>query len=86
MDQDTLWEEDKPVEGVLLWAKFCWETLGPDVYVDVNLTHATYLNILVGKVYPFFAMVLPDGTGPFQQSLRCCLGLHIPQISFRSSI
>ena len=24
----------------MLWAMFCWETLGPAIHVDVNLTHA----------------------------------------------
>lgn len=28
------------------WREF-WETLGPDIHVDVNLARATYLNIVV---------------------------------------
>ena len=28
--------------SVVLWAMFCWETLGPAIHVDVNLAHVTY--------------------------------------------
>jgi len=28
--------------SVILWAIFYWETLGPAIYMDVNLTRATY--------------------------------------------
>ena len=27
--------------SVMFWAMFCWETLGPAIHVDVNLTHVT---------------------------------------------
>ena len=27
--------------SVMLWAMFCWETLGPAIHVDVNLTRVT---------------------------------------------
>ena len=39
--------------SVMLWAMFCWETLGPGIHVDVNLTLSTYLNIVVDQVHPF---------------------------------
>ncbi|KAK3541531.1 hypothetical protein QTP86_029169 [Hemibagrus guttatus] len=29
--------------GVMLWAMFCWESLGPAIHVDVTLTRSTYL-------------------------------------------
>ena len=32
--------------SVMLWAIFCWETLGPAIHVDVNLTRVAYLNIV----------------------------------------
>lgn len=30
---------------VMLWATFCWESLGPAIHVAVNLTHTTYVGI-----------------------------------------
>lgn len=33
--------------------KFCWETLGSGIHVDVTLTKTTYLNIIAGQVHPF---------------------------------
>ncbi|KAG7467566.1 hypothetical protein MATL_G00155170 [Megalops atlanticus] len=33
----------------MLWEMFCWETLGPAIHVDVNLTRATYLNIVADQ-------------------------------------
>jgi len=30
----------------MLWEMFCWETLGPAIHMDVNLTRSTYLNIV----------------------------------------
>ncbi|XDV38453.1 hypothetical protein PO909_007853 [Leuciscus waleckii] len=36
-------------ESVMLWAMFCWETLGPAIHMDVNLTCATYLNIVADQ-------------------------------------
>ena len=32
--------------SVMLWAMFCWETLGPAIHVDVTLTCTTYLCIV----------------------------------------
>ena len=51
--------------SVMLWAMFCWETLGPAIRVDINLTRVTYLNIVVHQIHPFMAMVFPDGSGLF---------------------
>jgi len=31
--------------SLMLWAMFCQVTVGPAIYVDINLTLATYLNI-----------------------------------------
>ena len=47
----------------MLWAMFCWETLGPAIHVDVNLTRVTHLNIVADQVHRFMAMVFPDGSG-----------------------
>ena len=51
----------------MLWAMFCWETLGSAIHVDVNLTRVTYLNIIADQVRRFMAMVCLDGSGLFQQ-------------------
>ncbi|MCJ8749228.1 hypothetical protein PDJAM_G00173930 [Pangasius djambal] len=37
----------------MLWAMFCWETLGPGIHVDVTSTCTTYLNIVADRVHPF---------------------------------
>ena len=37
--------------SVMLWATFCWETLGPAIHVDVTLT-LTYLSIVADHVHP----------------------------------
>ncbi|MCI4378051.1 hypothetical protein PGIGA_G00211420 [Pangasianodon gigas] len=44
--------------SVMLWAMFCWETLGPGIHVDVTLTRTTYLNIAADDVHPFMATVI----------------------------
>jgi len=45
----------------------CWETLGPAIHVEVNLTHeftSTCLNIVADQIYyPFMTMVFPGGSG-----------------------
>ena len=61
----------------MLWAMFCWEALGPAIYVDVNLTRVTYLNIVADQVHPFMAMVFPDGSGLFQQDNAPCHTAHL---------
>ncbi|ROL54066.1 Electrogenic sodium bicarbonate cotransporter 4 [Anabarilius grahami] len=48
MHQDALWDDDS-------WTRecdalFCWKSLGPAIPVDVNLTRATYPNIIVNQV------------------------------------
>ena len=58
--------------SMMLWAMFCWETLSPDIHVDVTLTRNTYLNIVSDQVYPFMAKVFPDGSGLFQQDNAPC--------------
>lgn len=57
---------------VMLWAMFCWETLGPAVHVDDALTGSTYLNIIADQVHPFMETVFPDGSGLFQQDNAPC--------------
>ena len=61
----------------MLWAMFCWETLGLAIHVDVNLTRVTHLNILADQVHPFMAMVFPDDSGLFQQDNAPCHTAHI---------
>ncbi|KAK3528244.1 hypothetical protein QTP86_027960, partial [Hemibagrus guttatus] len=39
--------------SVMLWAMFCWETLGPAIHVDITLTCTTYLNNAADHVHPF---------------------------------
>ena len=63
----------------MLWAMFCWETLGPAIHVDVNLTRVTSLNIVADQIHPFMAMVFPDGCGLFQQDNAPCPTAHIVQ-------
>ena len=53
--------------GSVLWAMFCWETLGPAIHADVILTRTTYLSIVADHVHPFMEKVFPDGCGLFQQ-------------------
>jgi len=50
----------------MLWA-MCWETLDPVIHVDINLTFATYLNIVADLVHPFLRMVFLGGSAIFQQ-------------------
>ena len=66
----------------MLWAMFCWETLGPAIHVDVSLTRVTYLNIVADQVHPFMAMVFPDGSGLFQQDNAPCHTAHIVRECF----
>lgn len=56
-----LWKKDKPVEGV--WCSL----LGLAIYVDVPLTCATYLNIILDQVNLFMAMVLSDSSDFFSK-------------------
>ena len=34
---------------MMLWAMFCWETLGPAIHVGGNLTRVTYVNIVADQ-------------------------------------
>ncbi|KAK3566845.1 hypothetical protein QTP86_004548 [Hemibagrus guttatus] len=58
--------------SVMLWAMFCWETLGHAIHVDVTLTRTTYLSIAADHVHPFMETVFPDGCGLFQQDNAPC--------------
>ena len=58
--------------SVLLWAVFCWETLGSGLHADVPLTHTTSLEIVADHVHPFMARVFLDGSGLFQQDNGPC--------------
>ena len=53
---------------VMLWAMFCWETLGPAIHVDATLTDNTYQSFGADHVHSFMETVFPDGCGLFQQS------------------
>ena len=39
--------------SVMLWAMFCWETVGLAIHVDVTLTCTTYLSIAADHKHPF---------------------------------
>ena len=58
--------------SVMLWAMFCWETLGRTINVDVTLTRTTYPSIVADHVHPFMETVLSDGFGLFQQDYALC--------------
>ena len=45
--------------SVMLWEMFCWETLGPAIHVDINLTRVTYQNIVADQVQPFMENGIP---------------------------
>lgn len=51
----------------MLWALFCWKTLGPGIHVDVFFTCTNYINIVTDQVHPFMATVFPNASGLFQQ-------------------
>ena len=65
--------------SVMLWAMCCWETLGPAIYNDVNLTCTTYQSIAADHVHTFMEMVFPDGCGLFQQDNAPCLKAKMAQ-------
>lgn len=41
----------------VICSMFCWETLGPNIPVDITLTNITYLKIVANYIYSFMAMV-----------------------------
>jgi len=51
--------------SVMLWAMFCWETMGPAIHVDVTLTRTTYLSIVADYVHPFMETLFPGSCGVF---------------------
>lgn len=67
----------------MLWAIFCWETRGPAIHMDVNLTGVTYLNIVTDHVHPFITMLFPGGTGLFQKNNAHCHMVNIVQEWFK---
>ncbi|KAK3547699.1 hypothetical protein QTP86_027744, partial [Hemibagrus guttatus] len=58
--------------SVMLWAMFCWETLGPAIHVDVTLTRITFLSIVADHVHSFMETIFPVGCGLFQQDNAPC--------------
>ncbi|KAK3525669.1 hypothetical protein QTP70_004315 [Hemibagrus guttatus] len=58
--------------SAMLWAMFCWETLGPAIHVEVTLTRITYLSIVAVHVHTLMETVFPDGCGLFQQDNAQC--------------
>ena len=58
--------------SVMLWAMFCWETLGPAIHVDVSLTHTTYISFVADRAHPFTETVSPNDCGLYQQYNAPC--------------
>ncbi|KAK3522147.1 hypothetical protein QTP70_026962 [Hemibagrus guttatus] len=58
--------------SVMLWAMFCWETLGPAIHVDVTVTCSTYLSIAADHLHPFMETLFPDGCDLLQQDNAPC--------------
>lgn len=44
--------------NVMLWAMFCWKSLGPGIHVAVTLTCTTYPNIVSDQVRSFMAKMV----------------------------
>lgn len=62
----------KTSEGsLMLWAMYCWETLGSAIHVAVTLTCATYIKISVDHVHPFMQTIFPGGRGFQQHNVAC---------------
>lgn len=57
----------KASRHVMLWAMFCWKTLGPAIHVNLTFTHPTCLSIV-----PLMETVFPDGRGLFLQDNASC--------------
>lgn len=47
----TMWRMQVGGGSVILWAKFCWESLGPGIHIDVTLTCTTYQNSVADQVH-----------------------------------
>lgn len=59
---------------------FAGKPVGSSIYMNVILTHATYLNIVADHVYPIMLMIFHSGSGLFQQgddpaTLQKCPGM-----------
>lgn len=77
----------------MLWAMFCWETLGPGIHVDVPLTYTTHLKIVTHYIHRFMAQgslmtvaslqkKIWNNLRSMTQSSRSCLGLkNSPDLS-----
>ncbi|KAJ7326848.1 hypothetical protein JRQ81_016607 [Phrynocephalus forsythii] len=65
--------------SVMLQTMFWWETLGPGIHADVNLTRSTYEDIAANNLPPFKEMVFLDGSGLFQQDNEPCLTAKVVQ-------
>lgn len=57
---------------MMLWAIFCWGTLGPVIHVDVTLTCTANQSLVADHVHPFTEIVIPDGYGLFEQDNHRC--------------
>ncbi len=63
------WVDTVPV---MLWAMFCWGTLGPIIPIAQFLTALRYLNFVADQVHPFMTTVFPPGDGRYQQDNAPC--------------
>ena len=55
-------------DSVMLWAMFCWESLGPGIHVDVTLTYTKDSNIAEDQIHPFVETLYPGGSGSFSST------------------
>ncbi len=53
--------------GVILWAMFSWDTLGPIIQTAQSLTAVRYRNIVADQVHPFTATVFLAGDSHYQR-------------------
>lgn len=58
--------------NVMLWERFCWESLGSTNHVDLTLICNTDLNTIADQGHPFIEIPFSKGSGLFQQHNVSC--------------
>ncbi|KAK3562667.1 hypothetical protein QTP86_004084 [Hemibagrus guttatus] len=72
--------------SVMLWAMFCWETLGPAIHVDVTLTRTTYPSIFAEFTTNMLRKRQGCGTRGQTNVQKCSQKLNWSQLSLHSTI